>query len=435
MSKLSLSYQAVLPFIKQEEIDSYRHLVQENHEKIHHKTGAGNEFLGWLDVMEENSSDLANIQAAADDIKNDSDVLLVIGIGGSYLGARAALDMLHHTFTHLLPQEEKKAPHVIFAGQHMSATYINELLSIIQNKDVSINVISKSGTTTEPAIAFRIFRAFMEEKYGKKEAAKRTYVTTDKEKGALKQLADQEGYTSFVIPDDVGGRYSVLTPVGLLPIAASGISIQQILSGAREAVQDLNEPDLFKNAAYQYAAIRHRLYERGYTTEILANYEPKLSYFASWWVQLFGESEGKDHKGIFPSTANFTTDLHSLGQYIQEGRRNLFETVLRVRSEETALYIKQAKDNLDNLNYLAGKSLHDINFTASEATIQAHVDGGVPNMVIDIPALDAHSFGYMVHFFEKACAMSGYLLNVNPFDQPGVEAYKQKMFDMLGKPK
>lgn len=435
MNKLSFSYQSILPFIKQEEIDNYHHLVQETHDKIHQKTGAGKDFLGWLEVMEENAPELEKIQSAANSIKHDSDVLLVIGIGGSYLGAKAALNMLQHTFTDMLSDEEKDTPHIIFAGQHMSSTYIQELLSIIKDKDVSINVISKSGTTTEPAIAFRIFRKFMEEKYGKKEAGKRIYVTTDKEKGALKQLADQEGYTSFVIPDDIGGRYSVLTPVGLLPMAAGGISLEQALSGARDAIHDLNEPNLFKNPAYQYAAARHRLYERGYTTEILANYEPKLSYFASWWVQLFGESEGKENKGIFPTTADFTTDLHSLGQYIQEGHRHLFETVLRVRSDEAKIYIDEEEDNLDNLNYLVGKSLHDINITASEATIQAHVDGGVPNMVIDIPALDAYNFGYMVHFFEKACAMSGYLLNVNPFDQPGVEAYKQKMFDMLGKPK
>ena len=303
-----------------------------------------------------------------------------------------------------------------------------------KDKDVSINVISKSGTTTEPAIAFRIFRKFLEEKYGKEEASKRIYATTDKEKGALKTLADEEGYETFVIPDDIGGRYSVLTPVGLLPMAVSGISIDEVLAGAKDATADLNEPELLKNPAYQYAAIRNILYEKGYTTEILANYDPKLRFFSDWWVQLFGESEGKDGKGIFPTAANFTTDLHSLGQYIQEGRRNLFETVLRVQSEAEDLYIEQEENDLDGLNYLVGKSLHEINITASEATLKAHVDGGVPNMVVDLPALDAYTFGYMVYFFEKACAVSGYLLGVNPFDQPGVEAYKQNMFEMLGKP-
>lgn len=305
---------------------------------------------------------------------------------------------------------------------------------MLKDKDVSINVISKSGTTTESAIAFRIFRRFLEEKYGKEEASKRIYATTDREKGALKALADKEGYESFVIPDDIGGRYSVLTPVGLLPMAVSGISIDDVLKGASDATNDLNEPDLTNNPAYQYAVVRNVLYEKGYNTEILANYEPKLRYFSEWWVQLFGESEGKEGKGIFPTTANFTTDLHSLGQYIQEGPRRLFETVLRVQSEEKELYIQHEENNLDGLNYLAGKSLHEINITASEATLKAHVDGGVPNIIIDLPRLDAYTFGYMVYFFKKACAASGYLLGVNPFDQPGVEAYKRNMFEMLGKP-
>ena len=433
MSGLTFSYEGVLNFIEQKEIDDYRNRVSEIHARLHNKAGKGNEYLGWLH-LEQDPTELERMKESAEKIQQDSDVLLVIGIGGSYLGAQAAIQMLTHSFNDLQSKEERKTPHVFFVGKHISATYKQELLSVIKDKDVSINVISKSGTTTEPAIAFRIFRKFLEEKYGKEEASKRIYATTDKEKGALKTLADEEGYETFVIPDDIGGRYSVLTPVGLLPMAVSGISIDEVLAGAKDATADLNEPELLKNPAYQYAAIRNILYEKGYTTEILANYDPKLRFFSDWWVQLFGESEGKDGKGIFPTAANFTTDLHSLGQYIQEGRRNLFETVLRVQSEAEDLYIEQEENDLDGLNYLAGKSLHEINITASEATLKAHVDGGVPNMVVDLPALDAYTFGYMVYFFEKACAVSGYLLGVNPFDQPGVEAYKQNMFEMLGKP-
>ncbi|MEI3605113.1 glucose-6-phosphate isomerase [Pseudogracilibacillus sp. SE30717A] len=433
MSHLTFSYEGVLNFIEQKAINEYSNQIATIHEKLHSKTGPGNEFLGWLNLQYENS-EIKQLQKASERIRNDSDVLLVIGIGGSYLGAQAAIQMLTHTFNDLQQKEATKSPHVFFVGQHISSTYMQELLSIIKDKDVSINVISKSGTTTEPAIAFRIFRRFLEEKYGKEEASKRIYATTDKEKGALKTLADKEGYETFIIPDDIGGRYSVLTPVGLLPIAVSGISIDDMLKGAKDATEDLNVPELKENPAYQYAAIRKLLYEKGYTTEILANYEPKLRTFSDWWVQLFGESEGKDGKGIFPTSANFTTDLHSLGQYIQEGRRNLFETVLRVQSEEKDLFIKQDENDLDGLNYLVGKSLHEINWIASEATLKAHIDGEVPNLVIDLPALDAYTFGYMVYFFEKACAVSGYLLGVNPFDQPGVEAYKQNMFEMLGKP-
>lgn len=433
MSGLSLSYEKVLPFMEQQEIDSYCSHISEIHERLHNKTGEGNEYLGWLNLQLE-ASELARIHGVARKIQNDSDVLLVIGIGGSYLGAQAAIQMLTHTFSDLQSKEERKTPHIIFVGQHISSTYKHELLSVLKDKDVSINVISKSGTTTESAIAFRIFRKFLEEKYGKEAASKRIFATTDKSKGALKSLADKEGYQTFVIPDDIGGRYSVLTAVGLLPMAVSGISVDEVLRGASDATKDLNVSELTKNPAYQYAVVRNILYKKGYDTEILANYEPKLRYFSEWWVQLFGESEGKDGKGVFPTTANFTTDLHSLGQYIQDGPRRLFETVLRVQSEEKDLYIEQEENDLDGLNYLAGKSLHDINLTASEATLKAHVDGGVPNIIIDLPALDAYTFGYMVYFFEKACAVSGYLLGVNPFDQPGVEAYKRNMFEMLEKP-
>lgn len=433
MSRLTYSYEKVLPFIDQKEIDAYRNRISEIHHSLHQKTVEGHEYLGWLDLQHD-ESELARVQNAARKIQHDSDVLLVIGIGGSYLGAQAAIQMLTHTFSDLQPKEERKTPHIIFVGQHISSSYKQELLSVLKDKDVSINVISKSGTTTESAIAFRIFRNYLEEKYGKEEASMRIYATTDKSKRALKSLADEEGYETFVIPDDIGGRYSVLTPVGLLPMAVSGISIDEVLTGARDATVDLNESELAKNPAYQYAVVRNVLYKKGYNTEILANYDPKLRYFSEWWVQLFGESEGKEGKGIFPTTANFTTDLHSLGQYIQEGPRRLFETVLRVQSEEKELYIQHEDNNLDGLNYLAGKSLHEINLTASEATLKAHVDGGVPNIIIDLPALDAYTFGYMVYFFEKSCAASGYLLGVNPFDQPGVEAYKRNMFEMLGKP-
>ncbi|MEI3613234.1 glucose-6-phosphate isomerase [Pseudogracilibacillus sp. SO30301A] len=433
MLGLSFSYQGVSAFIEQKEIENYRNRVLEAHKKLHKKTGQGNEYLGWLH-LEQDPAELKRIKAATEKIQQDSDVLIVIGIGGSYLGAQAAIQMLTHSFSDMLSKEERKTPHVFFVGQHISATYKQELLSVIKDKDVSINVISKSGTTTEPAIAFRIFRKFLEEKYGKEEASKRIYATTDKEKGALKTLADEEGYETFVIPDDIGGRYSVLTPVGLLPMSVSGIAIDDVLRGAKEATEDLSVSELSENPAYQYAAIRNILYEKGFTTEILANYDPKLRFFSDWWVQLFGESEGKEGKGIFPTAATFTTDLHSLGQYIQEGRRNLFETVLRVQFEEKDLYVEREENDLDGLNYLVGKSLHEINITASEATLKAHIDGGVPNLVIDLPIIDAYTFGYMVYFFEKACAVSGYLLGVNPFDQPGVEAYKQNMFEMLGKP-
>ncbi|HLQ71783.1 MAG TPA: glucose-6-phosphate isomerase, partial [Bacillota bacterium] len=322
----------------------------------------------------------------------------------------------------------------IFVGHHMSATYINELLEVIQDKDISINVISKSGTTTEPAIAFRILRSFLEDKYGKQEAKARIFATTDEHKGALKKLADKEGYETFVIPDDIGGRFSVLTAVGLLPIAIRGIDIDAIINGQKQAINDLNEPSTFNNPAYLYAAVRNILYNKGKTIELLIGYEPKLKYFAEWWKQLFGESEGKDKKGIFPASASFTTDLHSLGQYIQDGRRDIFETVLHVQNANKDFTLSPDEQNMDELNYIAGESIHNINQKAYQGTLLAHADGGVPNLVLKLPALDAYTFGYLVYFFEKACAISGYLLGVNPFNQPGVEAYKKNMFALLGKP-
>ncbi|WP_217589162.1 glucose-6-phosphate isomerase [Lentibacillus saliphilus] len=435
MTHITFTHSTAQPFFSEDELKNMAPFVNTAHNMIHQKTGQGQDFLGWVELPAKyDRKEFARIEACAEKIRTDSDVLLVIGIGGSYLGARAAIDMLGHSFHNLLAAEQRQAPQIIFVGHHMSATYMKDVFDIIKDKDVSINVISKSGTTTEPAIAFRIFKKYLEDKYGKEEAAKRIYATTDKEKGALKSVADAENYETFIIPDDVGGRYSVLTPVGLLPIAAAGISIKEMMNGAKEAMNDLDEPALELNPAYQYAAMRQILYSKGKTIEMLVNYEPHLQYFAEWWKQLFGESEGKDHKGIFPASANLSTDLHSMGQYIQEGRRDLFETVLRVKTSRHDLTLEATDTDTDGLNYLAGSLIHDINDKAFQGTLLAHTDGGVPNLTVDIPALDAYSFGYLVYFFEKACAMSGYLLGVNPFDQPGVEAYKRNMFALLGKP-
>lgn len=434
MTHISFSYHKAAAFIKKNELDNIKPFMQTAHDALHNKTGAGNDFIGWVDLPATyDKMEFSRIQMAAEQIKQDSDVLLVIGVGGSYLGAKAAMEMLHHSFHNLLPEKKRNGPVIIFAGHHMSSTYIHELIDVLEDKDISINIISKSGTTIEPAIAFRIFRRFLEEKYGKEEAKKRIYATTDKESGALRTLADAEGYETFVIPDDIGGRFSVLTVVGLLPIAASGIAVDDIMHGAQQAMNDLAEPALENNPAYQYAATRNILYHKGKTIEILANYEPQLRFFAEWWKQLFGESEGKDHKGIFPASANFTTDLHSLGQYIQDGRRDLFETIIHVKKAKEEWTLEKDDQNLDGLNYLAGKSIHEINDKAFLGTLLAHTDGNVPNLIIELPELEAYTFGYLVYFFEKACAMSGYLLGVNPFDQPGVEAYKKNMFALLGK--
>ncbi|WP_430784605.1 glucose-6-phosphate isomerase [Virgibacillus flavescens] len=432
MTHISFSYQKAIPFLQENEVNQMNEFISAAHHALHNKTGAGNDYLGWLNLPDSyDQKEFDRIKTSAEKIKSDSDVLLVIGIGGSYLGARAAIEMLNHSFSHLL--NDRTLPQIIFAGHHISSTYMQELLDVLQDKDVSINIISKSGTTTEPAIAFRVFRKFLEDKYGVTEAKKRIYATTDKEKGALKKLATEEGYESFIIPDDVGGRYSVLTAVGLLPIAASGISIDQMMDGAKQATIDLGAESIEQNSAYQYAAVRNCLYNKGKTIEMLVNYEPQLQYFSEWWKQLFGESEGKDQKGIFPTSANFTTDLHSLGQYVQDGRRDLFETVLHVNSSKKEMKVQSDEQNLDGLNYLTGKTLHEINDKAYQGTMIAHTDGGVPNLVIELPSLDAYTFGYLVYFFEKACAISGYLLGVNPFDQPGVEAYKKNMFALLGK--
>ncbi|MCM3568170.1 glucose-6-phosphate isomerase [Neobacillus mesonae] len=435
MAHIRFDYSKALTFFKEHELNYLQDAVKVAHHSLHEKTGAGSDFLGWINLPTDyDKEEFSRIQKAAEKIKSDSDVLLVIGIGGSYLGARAAVEMLHHSFYNALPKEKRNTPQIIFTGNNISSTYMRDVMDLLEGKDFSINVISKSGTTTEPAIAFRIFRKLLEKKYGAEEARKRIYATTDKAKGALKTLATEQGYESFVIPDDVGGRYSVLTAVGLLPIAASGADIVKMMEGAAAAQKEYSQSELQENQAYQYAVVRNALYNKGKTIEMLINYEPGLQYFAEWWKQLFGESEGKDQKGIYPSSANFSTDLHSLGQYVQEGRRDLFETVIKVENPRRELSIEAEDNDLDGLNYLAGKTIDFVNNKAFEGTMLAHTDGGVPNLIVTVPEMDEYTFGYLVYFFEKACAMSGYLLGVNPFDQPGVEAYKVNMFALLGKP-
>ncbi|EGQ1768935.1 glucose-6-phosphate isomerase [Staphylococcus pseudintermedius] len=430
MTHIQLDYQKALKFFGQHELDQQQDAVKAIHRTIHEGTGAGSDFLGWVDLpVNYDKEEFSRIKEAAKQVQSHSDVLVVIGIGGSYLGARSAIEMLTPAF-----KKDSEYPEIIFAGNHLSSSYLQSLIDYLADKDYSVNVISKSGTTTEPAVAFRIFKKLLEEKYGKEEAVKRIFVTTDQAKGALKQLATNEGYETFVVPDDVGGRFSVLTAVGLLPIAVAGIDIDAMMGGAAKAREELSSDDLSSNIAYQYASIRNILYNKGYTTEMLINYEPSLQYFNEWWKQLFGESEGKDLKGIYPSSANFTTDLHSLGQYVQEGRRFLIETVLKVENPEHDITIEEDADDLDGLNYLAGKTVDEVNTKAFEGTLLAHTDGGVPNMVVKLPRLDAETYGYVVYFFELAVAMSGYQLGVNPFNQPGVEAYKQNMFALLGKP-
>ncbi|MBA4494207.1 glucose-6-phosphate isomerase [Paenactinomyces guangxiensis] len=432
---IQFDYSNAKEFLQEHEVAQLEPAVRLAHDMLHNKTGSGSDFLGWIDLPSQyDQEEFARIKKAAQKIQSDSDALIVIGIGGSYLGARAAIEMLTHSFYNQLPKTKRKTPVIYFAGNHISSNYTANLLDLLEDKDFSINVISKSGTTTEPAIAFRIFRDYMEKRYGKEEARRRIYATTDREKGALKKLADEEGYETFVIPDDVGGRYSVLTAVGLLPIAAAGIDIDEMMAGARAASQAYRLPGLSENPSYQYAAVRNALYRKGKTTELLVNYDPALHYFSEWWKQLFGESEGKDQKGIFPASVNFTTDLHSMGQYIQEGLRNIFETVVFVERSQKQVTIRPEPADLDGLNYLAGKDLDFVNTKAFEGTMLAHTDGGVPNLSVKVKELSPHTFGQLVYFFEKACGISGYLLGVNPFDQPGVEAYKKNMFALLGKP-
>jgi glucose-6-phosphate isomerase len=435
MQRLTFDYSKALSFMNNDEIQCYEEPIKISHQKLHERTGAGSEYLGWVDLpVNYDKREFIRIKEAAEKIKSDSDALVVIGIGGSYLGARAAIEALNHSFYNQLPKSIRKTPEIYFAGNNMSSTHISDILDMLEGKNFSVNVISKSGTTTEPAIAFRLLKEFMERKYGKAEASKRIYVTTDKVKGVLKKLADEEKYQSFVIPDNVGGRYSVLTAVGLLPIAASGLDIDSIMQGAADAYDLYNNANLNDNDCYKYAAVRNALYHRDKVIEIMVSYEPSLHYFTEWWKQLFGESEGKDNKGIYPSALSFTTDLHSMGQYIQDGLRIIFETVLNVEKPRKNILIKEDKDNVDGLNFLAGKDLDYINKKAMEGSSLAHTDGGVPNLVVNIPEMNSYYFGNLIYFFEKACGVSGYLLGVNPFDQPGVEAYKKNMFALLHKP-
>ena len=432
---ISLDLSKVAPYLKENEITYMEEMVKTAHEKLHNGTGAGSDFLGWVDLpVNYDKEEFARIKNSAAKIKSDSDVLIVIGIGGSYLGARAAIEMLTNNFHNALDKDQRKAPKIFYVGNNISSTYMTELLQAIEGKDVSLNVISKSGTTTEPAIAFRILKSYVEKKYGVEEARKRIYATTDAKKGALKTLADAEGYETFVIPDNVGGRFSVLTAVGLLPIAAAGINIDEMMEGAADAREEYANPSLADNECYKYAAARNALYNKGKAIEILVNYEPSVHYFNEWWKQLYGESEGKDNKGLFPAACDFTTDLHSMGQYVQEGRRVLFETVINVEKAKYEIEIEKDEQDLDGLNFLVGKTMDFVNKQAFQGTLLAHNDGGVPNVVLSVPELTPYYFGYMVYFFEKACGISGYLLGVNPFDQPGVEAYKKNMFALLGKP-
>lgn len=417
--------------MEKSEVDNLSEFVKVAHDMLHEKKGPGSDFLGWVDLpLNYDKDEFVRIKQAAERIKNQSDALIVIGIGGSYLGARAAIEALSHSFHNQMNDQTQ----VYFAGQNISSTYLTHLFELLEGKDISVNIISKSGTTTEPALAFRIFRDYMEKKYGKEEAKNRIFATTDQSKGALKELADKEGYETFVIPDDVGGRYSVLTAVGLLPIAVAGLNIDQMMEGAAAAALKYNNPDLSTNDSYQYAAVRNALYNKGKVIELLVNYEPSLHYVSEWWKQLFGESEGKDQKGLFPAAVDFSTDLHSMGQYVQEGRRNLLETVLQVKKPRIEMIIQEDPEDTDGLNFLAGKTMDEVNKNAFQGTLLAHIDGGVPNLVIEFDELNEYTYGEMVYFFEKACGISGYLLGVNPFDQPGVEAYKKNMFALLGKP-
>lgn len=432
MSLIKFDSSKLAPFIHENELSEMQAMVNAANTELREGTGAGSDFRGWLNLpVDYDNEEFARIKKAAKKIQSDSDVLICIGIGGSYLGAQAAIEFLNSNF---YGKEESDMPTVVFCGNSLSGSYLYDLIEWLGDKDFSINVISKSGTTTEPSVAFRIFKDKLIKKYGKEEAAKRIYATTDRQKGALKTEADAEGYEEFVVPDDVGGRYSVLSAVGLLPIAASGANIDELMKGAADARADYTETDLSKPSPYQYAAIRNILYRKGYTTEIVENYEPSLRMFGEWCKQLMGESEGKDQKGIYPSSANFTTDLHSLGQYIQEGLRNLFETVIRVENPRHDVKIPGDDKNLDQLNFWEGKSLNYVNDRAYEGVVLAHTDGGVPVMTVNIPDQTEHTLGYLIYFFELAIAISGYLNGINPFNQPGVEAYKRNMFGLLNKP-
>ena len=434
-SKVTFDYSKAMTFIKEHEIDSMKEIVGNARDILVGGTGAGNDYIGWVDLpVDYDKEEFARIQKAVEKIKSDSEVLVVIGIGGSYLGARAAIEFLRHGFYNNVSREIRKTPEIYYAGNSISSTYLKGLIDVIGDRDFSVNIISKSGTTTEPAIAFRVFKEMLEKKYGKEEAAKRIYATTDKARGALKNLATEEGYESFVVPDDVGGRFSVLTAVGLLPIAVSGADIEKLMEGAAAGRElALNKP-FEENDALQYAAIRNILHRKGKSVEVLANYEPSLHYVSEWWKQLYGESEGKDQKGIFPASVDLTTDLHSMGQFIQDGSRIMYETVLNVETSREAILINEEPVDLDGLNYLAGKSMDFVNKSAMNGTVLAHTDGNVPNLMVNIPEQDEFYLGELFYFFEFACGVSGYVSGVNPFNQPGVESYKKNMFALLGKP-
>ena len=435
MSNIKFDYSKAEKFLAKREVEAMQPFVDVAHDLLHESRSLGNDYIGWIDLpVNYDKDEFARIKKAADKIKSDSEILVVIGIGGSYLGAKAAIEMLGKNFKNNLSKEDRQAPEIYFAGNSISSSYLLDLLDLVKDRDYSVNVISKSGTTTEPALAFRIFKEDLEKRYGKEEAAKRIYATTDAKRGALRSLAEAEGYETFVIPDDVGGRFSVLTAVGLLPIAAAGFDIDAMMKGAADARQEYSVKDLEKNQAYQYAVARTVLQRKGKETELLVNYEPQLQYFAEWWKQLFGESEGKDQRGIFPASVNFSTDLHSMGQYIQDGRRFIFETVINVENPRRDIEIKLDKDDLDGLNYLAGRTVDFVNHKAFQGTLLAHTDGDVPNLILNVARLDEYTFGQMVYFFEKACGIGGVILGVNPFNQPGVEDYKRNMFALLGKP-
>ena len=435
MSHLNFNFSNVVDkFVREEELDHIQSQVTLADKELREGTGPGNDFLGWIDLPENYDKDeYVRIKEAAEKIRSNSEALIVIGIGGSYLGSRAAIDFLSHSFVDQLDDEERNAPKIFYAGNNISSTYLADLVEIVKDMDFSINVISKSGTTTEPAIAFRIFKDLLTEKYGEEELHDRIFITTDSEKGALKSLANEEGFETFVIPDNVGGRFTVLTPVGLLPIAVAGGDIDELMRGAADARKAYSNPELKENDAYAYAALRNILYRKGKTVEMLVNYEPRLTYFNEWWRQLFGESEGKDQRGIYPTSGNFSTDLHSVGQYVQDGRRDMLETVVNVASPTKSINIPSQEDDLDGLGYLQDKDVDFVNQKAFQGTLLAHVDGGVPTMVVNLPDMSAYTLGHLFYFFEIAVGISGYLNAVNPFDQPGVEDYKKNMFALLGK--
>ena len=435
MAKVTFDYSKTAQFISADEVNSMKKLALDAKETILSKIGSGNDFLGWIDLpVNYDKEEFDRIKKAAEKIQGDSEVLLVIGIGGSYLGARAAIEFLRHNFYNMVDKSIRKTPEIYFVGNSISSTYVQHLIDVIGNRDFSINIISKSGTTTEPAIAFRVFKKMLEEKYGKAEAAKRIYATTDKARGALKNLATEEGYESFVVPDDIGGRFSVLTAVGLLPIAVSGADLDKLMEGAASGRKRALEADFEENDALQYAALRNILLRKGKNVEIVANYEPSLHYVSEWWKQLYGESEGKDQKGIFPAAVDLTTDLHSMGQFIQDGARIMFETVINIETPQCKITLEEEPVDLDGLNYLAGKTMDFVNKSAMNGTILAHTDGNVPNFMVKVPEQNEFYLGELFYFFEFACGVSGYLLGVNPFNQPGVESYKKNMFALLGKP-